>query len=63
MDPLHSNAAGSNKSPRHVTKAQWVAVAILTYVNLINYMDRYTIAGKIITRICLLAKDAKYLLQ
>jgi cell shape-determining protein MreD len=22
-------------------------VAILTYVNLINYMDRYTIAGKI----------------
>jgi hypothetical protein len=33
------------KSLNHVSKTQWVTVAILTYVNLINYMDRYTIAG------------------
>ena len=29
-----------------VTRAQWITVAILTFVNLINYMDRYTIAGQ-----------------
>ena len=29
-----------------ITRKQWVAIAILTFVNLINYMDRYTIAGK-----------------
>jgi hypothetical protein len=26
--------------------AKWVTVAILVYVNLINYMDRLTIAGR-----------------
>jgi len=35
----------TNSSPNHITKAQWCAVAILTFINLINYMDRYTIAG------------------
>ena len=34
-------------SPR-VTTSQWVTVLILCFVNLINYMDRYTIAGKLI---------------
>ena len=29
-----------------ITRRQWVAIGILTFVNLINYMDRYTIAGK-----------------
>lgn len=29
-----------------ITKRQWLTVAILCYVNLINYMDRFTIAGK-----------------
>ncbi len=29
-----------------VTTAQWVTVMILCFVNLINYMDRYTVAGK-----------------
>lgn len=29
-----------------ITKRQIVTVVILCYVNLINYMDRYTIAGK-----------------
>lgn len=29
-----------------VTLSQWVTMAILCFVNLINYMDRYTIAGE-----------------
>lgn len=29
----------------HVTARQWMTVAVLVYVNLINYMDRLTIAG------------------
>ena len=35
----------SDKSVK-ITGAQWWAIAILTFVNLINYMDRYTIAGR-----------------
>jgi len=35
----------TKRSPNYVTRAQWTTVAILTFVNLINYMDRYTIAG------------------
>nr|XP_053646913.1 protein spinster-like [Cherax quadricarinatus] len=30
-----------------VTRVQWVTVAILCFVNLINYMDRFTIAGTV----------------
>ena len=30
-----------------ITRTQWITVAILTFVNLINYMDRYTIAGQL----------------
>merc|ERR1712012_662335 len=33
------------KSPNFVSRADWMTLAILTFVNLINYMDRYTIAG------------------
>jgi hypothetical protein len=29
-----------------VSAGQWLTIIILCYVNLINYMDRYTIAGK-----------------
>jgi len=29
----------------HVTPGQWITVAVLVYVNLINYMDRLTLAG------------------
>lgn len=29
-----------------VTKGQWFTVAVLCFINLINYMDRFTIAGK-----------------
>lgn len=39
----HSNVV---KSPNYVTRAEWLTLVILTFVNLINYMDRYTIAGK-----------------
>ncbi|XP_065347912.1 protein spinster isoform X2 [Cloeon dipterum] len=41
----------SSPSPRpntiniRVTRSQWVTVAILCFVNLINYMDRFTVAG------------------
>lgn len=40
----------SSKSPHHVTSAEWCTVLILFFVNLINYMDRLTIAG-ILTKI------------
>jgi len=50
--PVYRSSSISNmksehikSSPNHITKAQWCAVAILTFINLINYMDRYTIAG------------------
>ena len=44
-----SGSRASLKSDKSVkiTGAQWWAIAILTFVNLINYMDRYTIAGRI----------------
>jgi hypothetical protein len=29
-----------------VTSTQWFTVAVLCFINLINYMDRFTIAGK-----------------
>ena len=29
----------------HITARQWITVGVLVYVNLINYMDRLTIAG------------------
>ena len=32
-------------SPHHVTRRQIITVSILCFVNLINYMDRFTIAG------------------
>ena len=37
----------TRRTPNHVSRTQWITVAILTYVNLINYMDRYTIAGNV----------------
>ena len=37
----------TRKTPNYITRTQWITVGILTYVNLINYMDRYTIAGDI----------------
>lgn len=36
---------GGNATSGHVTTRQWITVGVLVYVNLINYMDRLTIAG------------------
>lgn len=30
-----------------ITCAEWFSVGVLCFVNLINYMDRFTIAGKL----------------
>lgn len=50
--PVYISSSNSNiqtehmkSSPNHISRAQWCAVIILTFINLINYMDRYTIAG------------------
>lgn len=29
-----------------VSRKEWITVAVLCFVNLINYMDRFTVAGK-----------------
>lgn len=34
------------KTLRSVTVKEWIVVAILCFINLINYMDRFTLAGK-----------------
>lgn len=41
----HGERNRRETSFKDVTLSQWITVAILCYVNLINYMDRYTIAG------------------
>lgn len=47
LDALGSSTtAGRVRVTDGVTRSQWVTVAILCFVNLINYMDRYTIAGQ-----------------
>lgn len=50
IPPNHSNEQlmgnGETRNFRTITKAQWITVSILCYVNLINYMDRYTVAGE-----------------
>ena len=36
---------GNGATSGHITTRQWITVGVLVYVNLINYMDRLTIAG------------------
>lgn len=36
----------NEKTLKDVKFREWVAVFVLCFVNLINYMDRFTIAGK-----------------
>ena len=36
----------SHAASGHITTKQWITVAVLVYVNLINYMDRLTLAGE-----------------
>lgn len=38
---------GNPSTQRVITIREWFTVFVLCYVNLINYMDRFTIAGKI----------------
>lgn len=40
-------SVAGNMGPNHTSSRQWMAITILTFINLINYMDRYTIAGLI----------------
>lgn len=44
-DPQTRRTSLNQMSYRDVTFGQWLTVGVLFYVNLINYMDRYTIAG------------------
>jgi hypothetical protein len=46
---LTSIADGAGRTGRRgygVSVGEWLTIIILCYVNLINYMDRFTIAGK-----------------
>ena len=44
---LEPEFRGSGAGGGHITTRQWVTVAVLVYVNLINYMDRLTLAGEL----------------
>lgn len=41
----------NNMGVRYSNKRALISVAILCFVNLINYMDRYTLAGNILCKI------------
>lgn len=43
---LHEKQARARNSLRDITFAEYMTVGILCFVNLINYMDRFTLAGK-----------------
>ena len=51
-ESIDLNQGQKVKSPNYVSRADWLTLAILTFINLINYMDRYTIAGKFFFPIC-----------
>ncbi|XP_067632578.1 protein spinster isoform X1 [Eurosta solidaginis] len=40
-----TDSVGTQRPSTGITKTQWFTVAVLCFVNLINYMDRFTIAG------------------
>lgn len=41
----------SERTLKHVTLKEWIVVIILCFVNLINYMDRFTLAGKFLCHV------------
>lgn len=41
-----SSQTNQQQTLRNVKLYEWIVVLILCYVNLINYMDRFTLAGK-----------------
>lgn len=40
-----SNSMDNNNSLSKITAMEWLTVIVLCYINLINYMDRFTVAG------------------
>lgn len=42
----HPRSGVSAEGFRSVSRVEWFTVIILCFVNLINYMDRFTIAGE-----------------
>ena len=49
MMPEAASQSELNKQedpPQKIALTQWITIIILCFVNLINYMDRFTIAGK-----------------
>lgn len=45
-DPSHT-IKQTESNERVITGREWATVLVLCFVNLINYMDRTTVAGKI----------------
>lgn len=45
--PLQGIAKQPTPAERVITLREWLTVLVLCYVNLINYMDRFTIAGEL----------------
>jgi len=46
-DPRETRVKSTMPSEmRSISAADWITVAVLCFVNLINYMDRFTIAGE-----------------
>jgi hypothetical protein len=41
------DSVSSRNGYSSVTSKEWFTVAVLCFINLINYMDRFTIAGKV----------------
>lgn len=46
MDEGGGDSEKREKTLKDVTIKEWIVVAILCFINLINYMDRFTLAGK-----------------
>lgn len=44
------DSSPTNNNNRTISVKQWIVVIILCFVNLINYMDRFTLAGKLLTK-------------
>lgn len=41
-----NNIEKCERTLKNVTFKEWIVIAILCFINLINYMDRFTLAGK-----------------
>lgn len=46
MARLRESETQTAPGEHRIGKREWITVAVLCFVNLINYMDRFTIAGK-----------------